>query len=77
MLFEYHGGKPENIGILVAPAVRRHSSLHARFLQKPNAVPMLFDRNLRQQNAFAAAIFDKKAMFTHTNLLNVHDSPQG
>jgi hypothetical protein len=77
MFFEYHRGKPEDVGILFAPALWRHPGLEARFLQKPNAVPVLFDRNLRQQNALAIALFDKKPMFTHMNLSNVHDSPQG
>src|ERR1035438_5800370 len=77
VLAKHYGGELEDVGVFVFPAIRVHARLDAGLLKKWLPVPFLFQRDLREQQAFGVAILHQQAVAANPDLFNISDAAQG
>ena len=76
MFAKYDRGKPEDVGILVLPAIRRHLRLDAGFFKKLHSIPVLLHGNLGKQKSFVVAVFHQQPMLTDLYFMHVEHASQ-
>jgi len=66
----------KNVGVIVLPRLARQAGFEAGLLDECVAIPMFFQRDLRQKDSLDIALLHNQSMFTHLDLFNIQDPAQ-